>query len=229
MKSYGLSDEDIVVIPNGVDIRAFSPDVRLQKAADARASLGFVDADEVILFVGNEFHRKGLRCAIDALALGTPRQKLLVVGNADPAEYSQYAHRVGVQSRLRFTGSCTDMPAMYAAADLFLLPSSYEAFPLSLLEAAASGLALLATRVNGVEETIQHGDNGFFVTQEPAVIAAKIQQILENPELHRHMEAEARKTSLRYSWDNIMAETCTVYEAVLREKRNGMRHGHHRR
>jgi UDP-glucose:(heptosyl)LPS alpha-1,3-glucosyltransferase len=215
--SYGIADEDVVVIPNGVDLGEFSPEIRARKSADARHSWGLARGDEVILFVGNEFHRKGLRLAIEAVArVRKPGRKLLVIGKDDPAPYLRYAEELGIASAVIMAGTVREMSSAYAAADLFLLPSSYEAFSLALIEAAASGLPLLSTRVNGSVELIRPEVNGLFIPQNAAVIAECLEGVLGNDALRRKMGEEARKCALPYSWEAIADRTVAVYEEVVR-------------
>jgi UDP-glucose:(heptosyl)LPS alpha-1,3-glucosyltransferase len=216
---YGVPEDHVVVIPNGVDLHAFSPEVKTVRRDQTRRRMGLALNDEVILFAGNEFERKGLRFALDALAIvRASSRKLLVVGNDDPVVYRKYAESRGIASNVVFTGVVDDMPSVYAAADLFLLPTSYEAFPLVLLEAAATGLPILITRVHGAEEFIRERENGLFITQDPLDIAQAIQVVLGNLELRERLGHAARTAVLQYSWDLIAEKTRNVYRNVFDQK-----------
>jgi UDP-glucose:(heptosyl)LPS alpha-1,3-glucosyltransferase len=217
---YGVPEQDVVVISNGVDLAAFSPDVRAARRDESRRQLGFTRDDTVILFVGNEFERKGLMFALTAMAIAkTSTQKLLVAGRDDPAPYRRYAENLGIAPNVIFTGMSDDMPSIFAAADLFLLPTSYEAFSLALLEAAATGLPIVTTRVNGAEDLVQEKENGILVSQDPPEIAQAIRLVTENPELRMRLGHSARRAALRYSWDLVTQKTFNVYEDVVNEKR----------
>lgn len=222
---YEVPEDHVVVIPNGVDLHTFSPEVRAARRDEARRRLGLARTDEVIIFVSNEFERKGLRHALDAVAIAhSSSRKLLVVGRDDPRPYQRYARDHGISPYVVFAGAADDMPAIFAAADLFLLPTSYEAFPLVLLEAAATGLPILITRVHGAEEFIRESVNGLFITQDPPNIAHAIQLVSENSEFRERLGHAARATALQYSWDVIAERTWNVYEDVFdqKSKKSGM-------
>ena len=81
----------------------------------------------------------------------------------DPRPLTARARLAQTESRLHFLGSVDQMPRLYAAADAFVLPTSYETFSLVTYEAAAAGLPLLVTRVSGVEDLLADGLNGWFI------------------------------------------------------------------
>ena len=99
--------------------------------------------------------------------------KLLVVGKDNPEPYKNLASKLGVSNKIIFAGFVPDISEYYAASDIFVFPTAYEAFSLATLEAVASGLPILATKVNGTEELIEEGYNGFFVKRHPKDIAEK--------------------------------------------------------
>jgi UDP-glucose:(heptosyl)LPS alpha-1,3-glucosyltransferase len=209
-----------VVIPNGVDLAAFSPDARTARRGDSRRRLGLTEDETAILFVGNEFERKGLKFALDAMALAkSSTQKLIIAGKDDPAPYRQYAQRLGISPNVRFAGTSNDMPSMFAAADIFLLPTSYEAFSLALLEAAATGLPIITTRVNGAVELVRDRANAILVDQDSQEIAKAVRLLIETPELRTRFGHESRTAALQYSWDVVAGRTVKVYESVINEKR----------
>jgi UDP-glucose:(heptosyl)LPS alpha-1,3-glucosyltransferase len=192
----------IQVIPNGVDTEAFFPAARSRE----RRESGRLSA----VFVGSEWERKGLRLAIEALT-GCPDAELTVVGGGDVAAYGEVARRLGVDRRVDFVGKTTDTAAWYQRADLFLLPTAYEAAPLVTYEAAASGLPLLVTAVNGVEDLIRDGENGWFIARKADDIAAHLRQLHANPQLRASMGAAARRDSLEYSWSRVVDRYRDLY------------------
>jgi UDP-glucose:(heptosyl)LPS alpha-1,3-glucosyltransferase len=219
MSWYGVPGADIAVIPNGVDLEAFSPAKRAELREHSRARWEFRPEEVVLLFVGNEFRRKGLKFIIDAFGnVPDLPLKLLVVGDENPEPFRKYAMAAGVADRMAFWGKCTDMPAAYGAADIFVLPSEYEAFPLALIEAAASGLPILVTRVHGAVELIRNGENGIFIERNPYSIADNISMLLHNRARVDDMARAARQSAMGYSWDSVAAQTLEVYERVMRER-----------
>jgi UDP-glucose:(heptosyl)LPS alpha-1,3-glucosyltransferase len=195
-------------LPNGVDIQAFRPDRRSRQ--QVRAELSAVERTPLALFVGGDWDRKGLVHAVDALA-HSPAWQLAVAGAGDVARIAARARAAGTASRLHLLGQRSDMPRLYAAADAFVLPTAYEAFPLAVLEAAASGLPLLVTRVSGVEDLLEDGRNGWFIGRAGAEIAAALNRLASDPELARSMGARARAAAARFSWDAMAAAYVSVY------------------
>jgi len=185
-------------VPNGVDARAFRPDEDARGAA--RAQLGLAPHEPLALFVGGDWERKGLPHAVDALALA-PAWRLAVAGGGDPAPLLARARGAGTEERLHLLGPVGEMPRLYAAADAFVLPTAYEAFPLVALEAAASGLPLLIARVNGVEELLAHGGAGWFVAREGEDIARRLNALGADAQLARRMGAAARAAAGAFSWE----------------------------
>jgi UDP-glucose:(heptosyl)LPS alpha-1,3-glucosyltransferase len=114
------------------------------------------------------------------------------------------------------------MPALYAAADAFVFPTSYEAFPLVALEAAAAGLPLLITRVNGAEDLVEDGVNGWFIDRDSDDIARRLQALSATGEHARSMGAASRWAAARYTWD-AMAERYLALYGELAGHRNGAR------
>jgi glycosyltransferase involved in cell wall biosynthesis len=197
--------ERTMVIPNGVDTDVFHP-------AESPAESGGSERLRA-LFVGSEWERKGLRPAIEALA-ECREASLLVVGEGDAESYRALAGELGVGERVHFVGSTTEVADWYRRADLFLLPTAYETFSLVTYEAAASGLPLLVTRVNGVEDILREGENGWFVERDATRIAARLRGLQADPVKRAAMGARAREDSLRFSWSRVVASYAELYASA---------------
>ncbi len=212
---YGKVTPRIEVIPNGVDLQRFRPPTPDERAA-ARATFHLDAEDRVVLFVGHEFRRKGLEHAIAALA-HAPTVLLLVVGGSAGIidEATTQAEQLGVRERVLFVGPRFDLPLFLHAADIFILPSSYEANALVVLEALAAGLPVLATRVGYAPEVIEDGVNGYLIDQDAARIGDRMEELAA-----AHLEAwapRARAAAEQHGW----AATARAYEALLRELDTG--------
>ena len=208
-RHFPAMGERVQVIPNGVDTELFSP------AAEADRG----DGDRLrALFVGGDWDRKGLGAAIESLA-GCPQAELTVVGEGDAAAYARLAERAGVGARVSFAGPTRDPVSWYRRADVFLLPTAYESFSLVSYEAAACGLPLLVTRVNGVEDLLEPGRNGWFIERDPEGIAARLRQLRSDPELLRSMGRAARAASLEYSWKRVVERYRQLYAELAAEGR----------
>lgn len=214
MKYYNIPEDEIAVIPNGVNIEEFKPDNESRKRV--RGKYGIGDDEIVLMFSGYEFKRKGLRYIIEALPLIKRDVKLLVVGKDNQKPYEKLALDAGVSDNMIFAGASSNIREYYAASDMFVFPTAYEAFSLATLEAVASGLPILATNVNGTEELIKNGYNGFFIKRDPLDISEKINQIIDDEKLRKDMSINARKSAEKYTWDKVAEKTLEVYEEVAK-------------
>lgn len=203
--------ERVLVIPNGVDTETFTPPA-------ATATGGDGDRLEA-LFVGSEWERKGLRMAIEALA-DNPGTGLIVVGAGDTEAYRDLAVRAGAGERVRFVGATADVASWYRRADVFLLPTAYETFSLVTYEAAACGLPLLVTRVNGVEDLLRDGRNGWFIERDPDEIRERLRELQADRRLRDAMGRAAREDSLQYSWSRVVDRYRDLYADATRSRTN---------
>jgi UDP-glucose:(heptosyl)LPS alpha-1,3-glucosyltransferase len=195
-------------IPNGVDVSVFRPNQVVRR--EVRTELGFGDPAVVALFVGGDWERKGLVHVVDSLAIA-PEWQLVIAGAGDPEPLMARARHARTGSRVRFLGPVGDMPRLYAAADAFVLPTAYEAFPLVVLEAAASGLPLLVTRVNGAEDVLDHGRNGWFISPDARDIARRLNELRSDSTLARQMATHAREAAEGYSWGAMAVRYQSLY------------------
>ncbi len=149
---------------------------------------------------------------------------LLVVGSGNITDYRNLAVRFMIEDRVKFTGQTRDGWRYYAASDVYLLPSLYEPFGLSILEAMATGLPVLVSRDSGAAELIHDGVDGLLI-QEPRDVkelSAKLGALLKDADLRMRLGRQARRTALRYSWDRVARETEEVYKTVLLQKRGSV-------
>ena len=208
----------VIAIHNGVDLERFEPGRWSDQARAERERLGVDERELVALFVGGEWERKGLRPAIEALA-GAPGWTLAVAGDGDRSHFEALARSLGVFDRIRWLGVRREVAPLYAMADAFLLPTSYETFSLATFEAAASGVPLLVTPVNGVRELLEPGVNGFFIDRRPDGISEALRQLSGEPERRLEMGRAARGSSLRFSWEN----TVELHRRLYRRLAGGRR------
>ena len=151
IRFYGTAADHVHVVHNGVPLRDPEPGAREKW----RANLGLGPADYVALFAGSGWDRKGLRHAVAAVnALKTPAT-LLVAGRDE-------ARGKPASARVHFLGAVpgAQMPGVYAAADVFILPTLYDPFSNACIEAMAAGLPVITTTANGFAEIIEHRVEG---------------------------------------------------------------------
>jgi UDP-glucose:(heptosyl)LPS alpha-1,3-glucosyltransferase len=200
-----------VVAPNGADLDRYRPDAMARR--ELRAELGLPDDDVVALFVGGDWDRKGLSILVEALA-SAESLRLWVVGSGDEATIQALARRVHVLDRITFFGRRHDTERFYAASDIFCLPSLYEAHPLVALEAAASGLPLVVSSVNGVVDLVGPNEAGRLVERSPVSVGAALAELAADPALRRVLGASARKRAEGYSWDASAKVVLKTYDAL---------------
>jgi glycosyltransferase involved in cell wall biosynthesis len=201
----------LAVVPNGVDVNVFRPDSR--RRSDIRRALQLSDDTPTCLFVGGDWERKGLSIAIRALVWSEPWH-LIVVGDGDSLREIDRGKELGVAERLHFVGRRDDPEQFYSAADAFVLPSSYEAFPLVLLEAASSGLPIIATEFGASRQFAETGGFGLIVDRTPEAVAAALGQLRAEPRAATEMALRARAAASAYSWDRVVDEYARIYRGV---------------
>jgi UDP-glucose:(heptosyl)LPS alpha-1,3-glucosyltransferase len=202
--------DGLITIHNGVDTDTFAPGLRQDEARDLRAAHEIADGRLVAAFVGSEWERKGLEPVIRALALA-PDWDLVVAGGGDREHYQQLADSLGVGRAVHWLGVTSDVQVVYELADAMVFPTSYEGFPLVSLEAAASGLPVLATPVNGVRELVRDGENGWLIAREPGSIAERLVQLARDPSLRRRLGEGARESALGFRWERMVARHDELY------------------
>ena len=211
---YGVPPEDVTVIPNGFAAEEFNPARRRSLRQEMRASLGLRPDHVVLLFVANELMRKGYRTLLRALRdLGDPEMRVLVVGRPDRAQVLREASRLGLENQVIAFGSTQDIGRCHAAADLFVLPTQYEAFCLAILEALGSGLPVVTTRVPGARDAIQEGCNGELINPDDAGQLCEILRRLRDPAIRAGYEARASDSVRDYRWSEVLLR----YERLLLE------------
>jgi len=150
---YATAPERIRIIPNAVDTARFTPELRRDTGAGLRRDWGFDERHEVALFLGSNYRRKGLDRVLTAFAAVVadhPQARLAVVGyDRDLGGWQRRAADLGLAEHCHFAGGRRDAEVCYAAADLYLLPTRYDPFANTTIEALASGLPVITTDGNG--------------------------------------------------------------------------------
>jgi glycosyltransferase involved in cell wall biosynthesis len=173
------------VIPNPVDVAHYSRPADFSAGA-IRDPLSIPPNVFLLSFCAlGSFKRKGLDLVLQALSLErTASEHLLVIGGnqQEIGEYKTLATSFGVNARTHFVGLQNDIRSYLWSSDAFILPSAYEGLPLACLQAAAAGLPLIATKVNGIEDFLIDGVNGWLVDRTAESIAAAIRDAAASPE-----------------------------------------------
>jgi len=212
---HNLQPARITVIPNGVDPVLFDPTAYPEARDSLRRSLNLPAETRIALLIGT-YARKGLETAIGALAKVPDDVHLAVAGAGDDELAEGWARAAGVADRLHLLGVRSDPERLYAAADVFVLPTRYEPFGMVIVEAMASCLPVVVTGTAGAAELITNGENGFLVGQadDAEGFAAGIRAALETGTF---VGKAARATALSVSWPRIAEQTESVYQRALHQ------------
>jgi glycosyltransferase involved in cell wall biosynthesis len=225
-RAAGLPAERLVQIPNGIDLDRFRPALP-EERIQLRSSLGLPPDQPAVLFVGFFSRDKRPDVLFDAWRR-VPGQSTLVFVGATRSSYREVdaaladeirarARDAGVGDRLRFVESTHDIDRYYRASDLYVLSSRREAMPMALLEAMASGLPVIATRLADVTDAIvENGVNGWLVDeQDREALTAAIARVLEDPDRAVRAGRAARQTMVdRYSLPSVAEQWADLYRAV---------------
>jgi D-inositol-3-phosphate glycosyltransferase len=217
---YDAPEAKIAVIPLGVDLERFRP----VSKQDARSALG-LNGERIILFVGRIEPLKGIDILINAASLleSDVECTVLVVGGdessqTEVAELQDLARDRGIEHRVAFVGAVDHetLPLYYNAADVCVVPSHYESFGLVAVEAMASGVPVVASRVGGLTGTIKDGETGYLIPWLcPEPFAERIELLLENEPLRNNLGEAARAAMSRYRWENVAEAVLGLYEELL--------------
>jgi glycosyltransferase involved in cell wall biosynthesis len=146
-----------------------------------------------------------------------PDAHVILVGDGPlRGELEQQAVDLGVSDRIHFVGRQEDIPSWLAAMDVFVLPSLFEGLPLSILEAMAAGLPVVATAVDGTPEAVEGGVTGRLVPAEDAgALAAALVDVLKTPGLAARLGAAGHARAELYSESALIDRLATIYTEVL--------------
>jgi UDP-glucose:(heptosyl)LPS alpha-1,3-glucosyltransferase len=213
---YAVPAARLTVVYNGVDLERFHPRRRARERAGARAEAGLPDRAFTLLFVGSGFARKGLATALEALArLSDRASRLVVLGRDREAPYRALAARLGVADRVTWLGARPDVERWYAAADVLVLPARYEPFGNVHLEALASGLPVVTSRVAGGAEALTPGCGAAVEPGDPAALAGALERLREAPA--PALEAAARSAAEPFTFARQVAALEAVYARGRRQ------------
>jgi phosphatidylinositol alpha-mannosyltransferase len=208
---------DYEIIPNGIDLERFSPNIEPLPE--------YMDGKKNILFVGRLESRKGLIYLLRAfwrIKRETPDCRLIVVGpgNTLRLRFERWAKRHRMKDVV-FVGyaSQAELPRYYKTADIFCAPATdRESFGLILLEAMAMGKPIVATNIEGFRCVITNGVDGILVPpRDDRRLAGALKILINNPTLCRDMSANGLEKVKDYSWDKVALRILDTYKRILDE------------
>jgi glycogen(starch) synthase len=215
---YGLDEDRVAVIPNGIDPTDLVP------VADLDAlRLEFAQPDErLVVLAGRLVYEKGFQLALEALPglierVGNVR--FIVAGSGThEQELRSQAAELGLDEHGVFLGWIGDdvLHSLYRIADLCVVPSIYEPFGLVALEAMASGCPCLVADTGGLREVVPNEDVGLrFHSRDPQSLAALAERLLTDEALRERLVAEASEHVLTFDWADVAEQVATVYRDLV--------------
>ncbi len=203
-------------VPNGVDPERFTPG-----RSEARARLGVMDSETVVLLARRLVAKNGVRVLAEAAAhFVRPGVRIVFAGDGpERGTVETILRQSGCEDAALFLGSVpnTAMPDIYRAADISVLPSFLEATSITGLESMATGLPLVGTRVGGIPALIDDRTTGRLVEPgNPVALAEAIRHLCDHPRERAAMGAAARQKVLdEFAWSVIATQTTLYYQRVL--------------
>jgi glycosyltransferase involved in cell wall biosynthesis len=219
--TYPASSPMLTVITPGITM----PEKRATPASkrEARVSLGLPPEGHCLLFVGNDYKKKGLTALLNALAQLPAEVVLAVVGNpAHIAEFRSQLAALHLETRVFFLGSLADVAPAYEAADSLVHPTLEDTFAMVVLEAMSHGLPVVVSGRHycGISGLLQHGVNALILDdpQSVASLAQTLQQLIALPVLQQTLSAGASGFARHYDWKALATQQEALYFSVNAEK-----------
>ena len=215
LAAEGMPRSKLFLLHNGIDSLPYTKN-KMERIA-LRQKLAIADNCLVFITVANLHHYKGHQDVLEAFkmsSLSIP-WKWLVVGRDEyeaKDKYEVWAKKHNLADKVNFTGPQSDIPSLLQVADIFILASRHEGFPNSILEAMASSLPVIATRVGGIPEQIEHMKQGILVSpHNQQELSEAITKLAANSELARHMGRKGRERVLN---EFPLAQSVSRYEQI---------------
>lgn len=217
----GVSAQRVQVIPCGVDLKLFVA----QNKQLARKKLGLKPQQPILLFVGRLDPFKGPDLLLQAAAMMAEKAQIVVVGgklqdDEELAALQKLARDLKISSRVHFLGARPqqELPMLYSAADVTVVPSYHESFGLVAVESLACGTPVVASRAGGLMTIVRNNETGYLVPRGPGFFAERLDALLGNPALLARMQLAARPSILHFSWDSVANQVNQTYDALIAEQ-----------
>ena len=214
-----LNQREILVISNGIKLERFQLEgfKRVNKS-QIRKKLGLDSDDTLLIYVGRLHPIKGVRFLIEAMNILKNNEieiKLIIVGDGHhKRDLEMLIKNLELKNQVEFKGWIPHeiIPEYMAASDIFILPSLTEGFPNVCLEAMASGLPIITTKIDGMSEIIEDGKNGYLVSPKNSFqIAERLKDLIHNKNLRKKFAKENKLKVKEYEFNSIVNDIETVY------------------
>jgi D-inositol-3-phosphate glycosyltransferase len=220
IRSCGATPRQVAVIPCGVDLTLFTPQDRRQ----ARERLGLRQDQPLLLFVGRLDPFKGPDVLLRAAALMEKQAQVVIVGGKLAGDQELHnlrklATSLKISQRVHFLGARPqqELPMLYSAADVTVVPSYHESFGMAAVESLACGTPVVATRAGGLMTVVQDGETGYLVPRCPGFFAERLDALLQQPAVLERMRLDARPSVQHLGWPSIADQVSSLYEDMCSE------------
>jgi glycosyltransferase involved in cell wall biosynthesis len=219
IREYGFKGK-LEIVPFGNDFVTNQPIVPLKK--QARKELNLENNELIFLFVGQHIWEKNTKLIIESLALIKDLPfKMFFVGNGYAKnDMMQLSEKLGLGSKVEFLGVITErekLKQIYAAADLFLFPSTYDTWALVIREAAALGTPSVLIESSTISNVVTNNFNGFLTQDSTESFATCLRELISTPEIIASVGLNASKSITR-SWENVTEEVIDRYQNLIKRK-----------
>jgi glycosyltransferase involved in cell wall biosynthesis len=211
-KYYGYFTTSISVLPLGQDL--FD-----QYKSKISGKIAGLEGKKVLLFVGNDWYRKGVWYLLLAFSIVHKQipDTVLVLTGPPQVPFISLAERLKLMDSIIFAGNPDEetLAKLYASCDIFVLPSFHEGFSQTVIEAMAFGKPVITTPTAGYP-TVIHGQEGFIIPpRDYKSIASSIITLLKNEELYQRMSVKAFEKAKKYTWEASARKLLTIYREVI--------------
>ncbi len=228
---YGVDPAKVTIVPCGVNLKLFQP----LPQQDSKKEIAFNPEDFLITYVGRLEERKGIKTLLEAIAqVDDPRIQAVIVGGPvsekpflswsslteEPFKsYADLIDQLGIASQVTFTGGKPQeqLSKYYSAADVTVIPSYYEPFGMTAIEAMACGSSVIASRVGGLKTSVIENEVGaLFEPRNVQQLAEQIKILLDQPSLNAGRRRKARPyVESKFSWKAVSKGVAKVYQELL--------------
>ncbi len=212
---HGVPSERIDVLPPPIELPRRSSNGHV----NTRERFGLGKDQQILLFVGHDFERKGLGAAVEAMASVSPNAHLVVVGDGEAGAYRSAAEQAGVTGRVHFAGSTDNPEPYYSEADIFVLPTRQDVWGTAVIEAMAAGVPVVTTDVAGSAGEIRRTGAGVVIAASSrTALADAITSLLEDHAGRMRMGERGREVAARFSVTEHARVMHRIYAGVVEER-----------